>query len=122
MKRLDPPGGEPPPAVSTDGVALTPLAEEVADRYLAEYADDLDRYGPHVRAWAVHDTQWQLWWAANEQIDLGAQVSWLARVLAARDFPLERLARNLELAADVAAGPLPAAAPRLRAAARLVAP
>jgi hypothetical protein len=30
-----------------------------------------------------------------------SQVAWLARVLAARDFPLEHLAVNLELAAEV---------------------
>ncbi|MGI8802265.1 MAG: hypothetical protein ACR2KV_08840 [Solirubrobacteraceae bacterium] len=33
--------------------------------------------------------------------DLAAQVRWLARVLAARRFPLERLARDLEIAAQV---------------------
>ena len=31
-------------------------------------------------------------------------VDWLARVLAARDFPLEHLAVNLELAAEVVVG------------------
>jgi hypothetical protein len=29
------------------------------------------------------------------------EVGWLASVLEARDFPLERLARNLDIAADV---------------------
>ncbi|MBD0330138.1 MAG: cobalamin B12-binding domain-containing protein [Thermoleophilia bacterium] len=51
-------------------------------------------------------------------------MTWLARVLAARDFPLERLARDLELAADVVAERLPrraaALAPRLEEAGSLV--
>ena len=34
-------------------------------------------------------------------MDYEERVAWLARILAARDFPLERLARNLEIAADV---------------------
>ena len=33
--------------------------------------------------------------------DFSSQVAWLARVLEAREFPLERLARNLEIAAEV---------------------
>ena len=47
-------------------------------------------------------------------------VAWLAGVLAARDFPLEHLAANLELAADVVEDRIeqgPAVADRLRAAA-----
>jgi hypothetical protein len=35
---------------------------------------------------------------------LSAQASWLARVLAARDFPVLRLVRDLEIAAEVARG------------------
>ena len=53
-------------------------------------------------------------------MDLGRQVSWLAQVLEAREFPLEHLARNLELAGDVVAERVvdgPEVAARLRAAA-----
>ena len=39
---------------------------------------------------------------------VASQVEWLASVLAARGYPLERLARNLELAAAVLAERLPA--------------
>lgn len=39
---------------------------------------------------------------------LERQVAWLAQVLAARGFPLEQLARNLEIAAEVLAERLPA--------------
>ena len=53
--------------------------------------------------------------------DVEREVAWLANVLRSRGFPLERLARNLELAADVVgeqvAEPGPAVADRLRAAA-----
>ena len=46
---------------------------------------------------------------------------WLANILRARDFPVEQLARNLELAADVCAGELgEGVAARLRNAASLV--
>ena len=105
MKRVAPPSGQAPPATAGD-TALEPLAREVSDRYFAEFPDDLETYGDVARAWEVHDTQWLLAWAADPEVDLDRQVDWLAGILGARDFPVERLARNLELAADVAAGPL----------------
>ena len=40
-------------------------------------------------------------------LDLEAQLAWLARVLEARDFPPARLARGLELLADVVRSRLP---------------
>ena len=55
-------------------------------------------------------------------VDLQHQVAWLAGVLEARDFPVEHLAGNLDLAADVVAEWLGSApvAERLRAAAAMV--
>jgi hypothetical protein len=53
----------------------------------------------------VHDNQHLLNWAAgsaNGYVDFEREVAWLARVLEARNFPIDRLARNLEIAADVA--------------------
>jgi hypothetical protein len=85
-------------------VALLPLAEAVADRYFAEFPDDLERYGEVARAWEIHDTCHCLQWAlldAEGLADLGREVAWLTGVLSARGFALEHLARNLELAADV---------------------
>jgi hypothetical protein len=111
------PSGWPPPteARAPGGriIDLLALAREVCRRYRAEYPDEQERYGDAGVAWCVHDNQHILNWAilaAYEGLDLRAQVSWLARVLEARDFPLDRLARDLELAADVtreeaAAGP-----------------
>ena len=52
----------------------------------------------------MHDNQHLLNWAALDvagAVVLDEQVAWLARVLAARDFPVDRLARDLELAAAV---------------------
>jgi hypothetical protein len=129
-RRTAPPSGWPPPdEAALDGVRvlLGPLAEEIADRYFARFPEDLRRYGADVaRAWEVHDTRHLLNWAIGSiegHLDLDAQVSWLARVLSARDFPLEHLATNLELAADVVAERLergPLVAERLRAAATTV--
>jgi hypothetical protein len=106
---LQPPrGGTPPPetaAVAGSELALKPLAEEICRRYRSEYPDEAGRYGEAGNAWCVHDNQHILAWAAQDAAGrtglLQAQVDWLASVLAARDFPLDRLARDLELAAEV---------------------
>ena len=115
MKRLRRPSGAPPPAHARlpDGERLDLIgaAEEVARRYFDEFPDDLDSYSSEVRDWAVHDTRYILSWAVTELngfLVLDRQVGWLARVLAAREFPLDRLVRNLELAADVLAERVPA--------------
>ena len=107
-QRTAPPSGWPPPdEAQLDGavVALGPLCEEIADRYFQRFPTDLDRYGHDVaRAWEIHDTKHVLSWAMGAKeghVDLDAQVSWLARVLEARNFPLDHLACNLELAANV---------------------
>jgi hypothetical protein len=108
-------------------IALLPLAEAIADRYFDEFPDDLERYGEAARPWEIHDTSHCLQWAvldAQGLADLGREVTWLATVLSARDFPLEHLARNLELAADVVEEQLSesgaAIGSRLRAAAAVV--
>ncbi len=100
------PSGAPAPE-EADGLDLRRMAEVVTDRYALEFPDEDERYEPKVwRAWCRHDTQYLLHWAvldARGTAKIDDQVGWLARVLAARDFPLDRLARTLELAADVAA-------------------
>jgi hypothetical protein len=116
MREVAPPSGADPPRSATlpDGqeLDLEMLAREVCRRYYEEFTDEDERYGEAGRAWCVHDNQWLLSWAALDLAgldDMSAQVRWLAGVLAARDFPVERLARNLELAADAVpelAGPL----------------
>ena len=88
-------------------MALVPLAEDISQRFLAEFPDEIDRYGDAGREWCVHDNQWQLAWAA-EDLAVGGRhfaknVRWLAGLLRARDYPVERLRRDLELAAEVVA-------------------
>ena len=54
--------------------------------------------------WCRHDNRYILSWAAlalRGYEDFNARIEWLAEVLGARDFPLDRLARDLEIAADV---------------------
>ena len=110
-----PSGGTAPPATATvrgETLHLTPLAEEVARRFGLEFPDERERYGEAANAWCVHDNQWLLGWAA-EGLALGdrhflANVRWLARILRARDYPAERLVRDLELAAEVVGEQTPA--------------
>lgn len=103
---LAPPrGGEPAPADLrlADGeiVWLRPIAEEVSLRLRAEFPDESDVYGEAGLEWCIYDNQHLLRWASFDDETFDDQLGWLARVLAARGYPLERLARDLEIAADV---------------------
>jgi hypothetical protein len=106
--RLAAPSGSAAPTEvrAPDGatVDVRQLAREVCRRYRAEFPDEEHRYGDAGQAWCVHDNQYVLHWAlldAQGATSLADQIAWLARILAARDFPLDRLARDLELCADV---------------------
>jgi hypothetical protein len=105
MKRTAMPSGAPPPE-EAGGLDLRAMAERVTDRYGVEFPDEDERYEPRVwRAWCRHDSQYLLQWAvldAEGATSLQRQVDWLAGVLEARGFPLDRLARTLELCADEA--------------------
>jgi hypothetical protein len=111
-----PPSGMPPPeqailAGADEPIELVSLAQEICRRYREEFPDEQERYGDAGMAWCVHDNQHILNWAVgarNGYVDFGRELAWLARVLEAREFPLERLARNLEIAAEVT-GDLPVA-------------
>jgi hypothetical protein len=125
--RPNPPGGYPPPeeaqTAAGETLQLRALAEEICRRYRAEFADEQERYGDSGIAWCVHDNQHILNWVALESrgfMDLDERLAWLARVLEAREFPLARLGRNLELAGDVLRDEVPGSqllADRLSAAA-----
>jgi hypothetical protein len=55
----------------------------------------------------VHDNQHILNWAAesvNGELDIRAEIAWLATLLEARDFPTDRLARDLDIGAEVVLG------------------
>ena len=110
-RRVSAPSGSPPPDKATlpdrAPVALEPLARESWPLYLAAYPDEIERYGPAAEDWCVHDGKWLLAWAAGAErgdIDLDEQLRWLARVLDARGFPLDRLAGYLEILGDVVEG------------------
>ena len=105
----EPPSGYPPPVRaelrSGQTLDLVALAEEICGRYRAEFPDEEGRYGEAGMAWCIHDNQHLLNWAATEANGYGGfegHLEWLAGVLAARDFPIERLGRDLEIAAAVA--------------------
>jgi hypothetical protein len=110
VRRVAPPSGQEPPHVAQrrDGatVDLDPLAREVCDRYFERFPDHIEHYGPAGDAWCVHDSLYLFEWAFHDldwdENVLVQQVLWLAGVLAARDFPVQRLAGHLELAAGVA--------------------
>jgi hypothetical protein len=115
--RPAPPSGQPPPRAASlaDGTRLDleALAREVCARYRAEYPDEEERYGDAGHLWCLHDNQHLINWAAlhtQEYVVLDEQVAWLAKVLEARDFPLDRLARDLEIAAEVVREQVPAGA------------
>ena len=104
----EPPSGAPAPvsAELRDGevLDLRSLAREICHRYREEIPDEHPRYGDAGMAWCVHDNQHLLNWAVTESNGYGGferQLTWLADVLEARSFPLERLARDLDIAAAV---------------------
>ena len=96
-------------------------AREICRRYRVEFPDEDGRYGDAGMAWCVHDNRHILNWAAMDvEYGLGIerQLEWLADVLRNRDFPIERLVRDLEIAAEVVEDA--AVAERLRAGAEFV--
>lgn len=110
MRQLRPPqGGTPPPDTAElpagTTLFLAPLAHEIARRYFEEFPDDVDRYGDTGFAWCVHDTQYLLSWLAQDARHGGgifeSQLVWLADLVAARAYPVERLERHLELVGEV---------------------
>src|SRR6478752_4939367 len=112
-RTLRPPeGGDEAPRVSSplaggDPLDLVLLATVICERYGLEFPDERERYGEAGIAWCVHDNQHLLNWATesvNGELDIRPEVAWLATVLEARDFPVDRLARDLEIAADVVIG------------------
>ena len=101
-----PPSSRAPETARLHGAELdlTGPAREVCRRYRLEFPDEEGRYGDAGMAWCVHDNQHILSWAAmavEYGLGMERQLEWLADVLRNRDFPLDRLVRNLEIAAEV---------------------
>jgi hypothetical protein len=94
----------PPPTTATTPAGrrldLVALAADACRAYKQEFVDEGQRYGQAGEEWCVHDNQHVLNWAVLSlagEVDFEEQIAWLGRILEARDFPLERLARSLEL-------------------------
>jgi hypothetical protein len=128
MRRLPPAIGEGPPRHvrlrAGETIVLTAFAEAASDRHLAAHPAELERYGSAARDWCVNDLGWLLLWAVmdadGQAVDFDAQLDWLARVLAARGYPLSSLADALDVLADEIAETLSGAAVKLRAGASRV--
>jgi hypothetical protein len=121
--RPAPPSSRAPDTATLRGAPfdLVAPAREICRRYRAEFPDEEGRYGDAGMAWCVHDNQHILSWAAmavEYEVGMERQLEWLADVLRSRDFPIERLVRDLELAAEVVEDP--ALVEELRAGAELV--
>ena len=81
-------------------------AEVVTARLYLEYPELLERYGDRGRRFGVHDTTYQIGWivSAVEQQSaspLRREMVWLRDVLRSRQFPMDVLRRNFELAIEV---------------------
>jgi hypothetical protein len=106
-QRPAPPSGTAPPerVRSPHGrqIDLVEIARKTCIAYDHEFPDERERYGPAGAEWCRHDTQHLLNWAVlslTQELDYERELSWLARVLEARNFPLPRLARCPELLAQ----------------------
>jgi hypothetical protein len=130
-RRLSPPTGQPPPARATGPngteLDLVTVARSACEKYDLEFPDERERYGPAGMDWCRHDNQHLLNWAVlslTAGVDYERELAWLARVLEARDFPLPRLVRGLELLAEACSSIYPtetAVADRVRSGAAFVA-
>lgn len=87
----------------TETIDLLAIAEKICRRYRDEFPDETERYGVNGYAWCLHDNQHLLNWGAQSVegfFDVKQEVSWLANVLESRGFPIDRLARNLDIGAE----------------------
>ena len=98
------PGGEKPPTTATSPhgqqLDLVAVATLTCSAYDAEFPDERGRYGPAGMQWCLHDNQHLLNWAVlslTYGISFEKELAWLAGILEHRNFPLERLERDLEL-------------------------
>jgi hypothetical protein len=100
----------PTTALASDGtvIDLLSLAREVCCRFYLRFPEERERSGEAGVEWCGHDNQYLLAWAVQEARDgtvsLVDQVVWLAGVLSHRGFPIDLLAADLEIAADLVRG------------------
>lgn len=84
------------------------LAESVCAEFYRLFPNTDERYGGRGRAYCTHDNAYLAAWIVSAvELDspatLARDVTWLADLLAAREFPMDRFVRNLELVADAVA-------------------
>jgi hypothetical protein len=107
MRRPVPPSGANPPVqmLTAAGVVieLVPMARTICQHYMEEFPDEDERSGAAAPAWCLHDNQYLLAWAIQDArdgtVDVVEQALWLREVLGRRGFPVDRLVRDLEIAA-----------------------
>ena len=104
-RRPAPPSGWKPPETLTtpsgDEIDLIGPARAATEAFIEECPAYLERYGEPGRQWCIHDHQHVLNWALiRSEERFTEELDWLTGVLAARDFPLEWLARGTELLAE----------------------
>lgn len=102
-------GATAPPTFATlDGefVDFAPIIEVVAHRYFSAGLPFGEVPEHLARRWHAHDTAYLLQWAIDDVAGYGSferELRWLADVLTHRNFPLDGLAANLDIIADVVA-------------------
>ena len=99
------------------------VAEDICERYYAEFPDQDARYGDRGRAYCAHDNAYLVAWMIDAlgiagEASFGRNVDWLRGLLEARGFPMEPFRRNLSLVGDAVADLRPQDAERIQ---RLVA-
>lgn len=102
-------GATAPPADATlDGVSVdfAPLIDVVAHRYFSNGQPHGAVSEDIARRWHAHDTAYLVQWAIDDCAGYGSlerELRWLTDVLHHRNFPLDGLAANLDIIADVVA-------------------
>lgn len=98
----------PPTHATLDGeiIDFAPIIEVVAHRYFGG-GHPHGAVPEHLaRRWHAHDTAYLLQWAIDDVAGYGSlerELHWLTDVLAHRNFPLDGVAANLDIIADVVA-------------------
>lgn len=84
------------------------IAQEVCDRYYAEFPDHDGRYGDRGRRYCAHDNAYLVAWLVDALDAAGpasfaVNVEWLRGLLEARGFPMGAFRRNLQLVGEAVA-------------------
>jgi len=94
------------------------VAEQICDRYYAEFPEHDARYGNRGRSYSIHDNAYLVAWLVDAldvagETSFAINVGWLRNLLAARRFPMDAFRRNLGLVGEAVAELRPADADRI---------